>query len=108
MASRAAPPLTEKRLEGPASDQLPPVFAVPRPFETVRVKESVAAVYVAAEAGETAPTTTATTARTMTTTPVGRFKDMANAPWSPPPPGAKRRHRSQMGGPDGSRSPPFG
>src|SRR3954468_10698042 len=86
MVSRAAPPLTEKRLEGPASDQLPPVFAVPRPFETVRVKESVAAVYVAAEAGETAPTTTATTARTMTTTPVGRFKDMANAPWSPLPP----------------------
>src|SRR3954470_24895846 len=107
MVSRAVPPLTVKRLAVLARDQLPPVFAVPRPFETVRVKESVAAVYVAAEAGETAPAMPATTASTMTTTPVGRFKDMANAPWSPPPPGAKRRHRSQMGGADGSRSPPF-
>src|SRR3954453_18698892 len=84
MASRAAPPLTEKRLPGPARDQLPPVFAVPRPFETVRMKESVAAVSVAADAGETAPARNATKARTVTTTPAGRFEDMAKAPWSPP------------------------
>src|SRR4051794_24054216 len=88
MVSRAVPPLTEKRLELPARDQGPPLSAVPRPFETVRVKESVAEVDVAAAAGETAAATNATRARTATTTPVGRCTDMAKAPWSAP--GAKR------------------